>query len=168
MIEDIKNCKLCDLRKTCNQVVLGDGKNKKIFIVGEAPGEEEDKTGFPFVGASGKLLRSVVSDNYYITNVVKCRPPQNRKPTDEEIDICVRANFKQEFDTYKPEKLILLGKSAEKLLEFDFISGIDYIQFPHPSYYLRKGKGEEWKMKFAKVLQSKTQRVDEKLGDWFD
>ena len=80
-LRDIKSCHACGLRNSCRQVVLGNGKNKSVFIIGEAPGETEDKEGVPFVGVSGQLLRYVVGDEYYITNIVKCRPPNNRVPT---------------------------------------------------------------------------------------
>ena len=167
MLEDIKNCNLCVLRKTCRGVVLGSGKDKSVFIVGEAPGKTEDEVGKPFVGDSGKLVRAVVDDNYYITNVVKCRPPNNITPTNEQIDICVQNNFKREFETYKPKKLILLGKSAQKLLNYDFIKDVEIITFYHPSYYIRNGKGEDWKLEFEKIISTKgTRRVN--LKNWFE
>ena len=69
--------------------------------------------------------------------------------------------------TYKPKKLILLGKTAEKILEYDFVKDVNYITFPHPSYYHRMGKDEEWKSKFVKVLHSEGERADSGLKDWF-
>jgi len=94
--EQIKSCKKCELYKTCNSPIPGDGNfHSKILFIGEAPGADEDAQGKPFVGRSGKLLTSILEDlwfsrqkDYYITNIVKCRPPNNRDPKPEEIQAC--------------------------------------------------------------------------------
>ncbi len=103
LINQIKSCNKCELRKTCNAPIPGDWNfNSKILFVGEAPGADEDKQGKPFVGRSGKLLTSILEDlwfyrekDYYITNIVKCRPPNNRDPKDEEIKTCSPYLLKQ-------------------------------------------------------------------------
>ena len=94
--EIIRKCKKCDLYKTCKQPIPGDGNfNSKILFVWEAPGADEDKQGKPFVWRSGKLLTSILEEiglkrenDYYITNIVKCRPPENRDPSKDEIAAC--------------------------------------------------------------------------------
>ena len=92
---DVIKCKKCDLYKTRNNSVPGKGKKRnKIIFVGEAPGAEEDEKGIPFCGRGGKLLRNTIKqigieeNEVYITNLVKCRPPNNRRPTKDEINSC--------------------------------------------------------------------------------
>ena len=88
--QQIYSCEKCQLHKTCRLPVPGAGNfNTKILIIGEAPGKEEDIQGAPFVGRSGKLLTQILESlnlfresDYYITNIVKCRPPNNRDPED--------------------------------------------------------------------------------------
>ena len=92
----IKWCKKCGLYKTCNSPIMWDGNfNSKILFIWEAPGAEEDIQWKPFVWRSGKLLTKILEwiwfyrqDDYYITNIVKCRPPENRDPKKEEIQAC--------------------------------------------------------------------------------
>jgi len=94
--QQIKSCQKCELYKTCNAPIPGDGNfNSKILFVWEAPGADEDKQWKPFVGRSWKLLTSILEEiwlkrekDYYITNIVKCRPPENRDPKKEEIADC--------------------------------------------------------------------------------
>lgn len=109
-------CTLCPLHQTANYVcLLGVEKQPNdVMIIGEAPGRTEDETGKPFVGASGKLLREVLSANKvkgYITNAVACRPPQNRTPKKKEIDACNYWLKKQINDT-RPKYVLLLGNIA--------------------------------------------------------
>lgn len=92
----IKNCKKCELYKSCNSPIPGDGnKNAKILFVWEAPWEKEDKQWKPFVWRSGKFLDSILKEleitrekDYYITNIIKCRPPNNQDPSKEQIKAC--------------------------------------------------------------------------------
>ena len=90
-------CMRCELGKTRTNIVFADGNSDtaKAILIGEAPGENEDKTGIPFVGRAGKLLNEFLekteisrSEDLYIINTVKCRPPQNRVPTDTEKSLC--------------------------------------------------------------------------------
>ena len=93
---ELINCKKCELHKTRKNVIVGDGvNNADIFLIGEAPGATEDEIGVPFVGRSGKLLMQMLADidisrekNLYITNTIKCRPPENRNPSVTETSAC--------------------------------------------------------------------------------
>lgn len=111
------NCSLCKTRKN---VVFGEGNpSSRIMFIGEGPGREEDACGRPFVGASGKLLRKLIAsieldpDDYYISNIVKCRPPNNRNPEDDEIENCVKF-LKKQIEIISPDLLVLLGRTAIK------------------------------------------------------
>jgi DNA polymerase len=115
MIPD-PNCRLCGLCEKRTQLVLPSGDlNSPVVFVGEAPGEREDLTGKPFVGRSGKLLDSIMEEEgidrskVMITNTVKCRPPENRDPTKEEMEAC-RPFLDHELSGRKV--VIGLGKSA--------------------------------------------------------
>lgn len=107
----------CGLKKTAQNLVFGTGKaqNPDVMIIGEAPGEQEDIQGLPFVGASGKLLDSILlsvglsrEDSVYITNVVPWRPPGNRKPSEDEIASCLPF-LRRHILLVKPKVLLLLG-----------------------------------------------------------
>ena len=95
--QDCLTCKKCILGETRNNIVFSDGnpESAKAILIGEAPGENEDKTGTPFVGRAGKLLNEFLEKagisrekDLYIINTVKCRPPKNRVPSDEEKKLC--------------------------------------------------------------------------------
>lgn len=151
----LSNCKRCDLWKTRTKVVFGRGpKNPKIVFVGEAPGKDEDIVGKPFVGRAGKLLRKLIKvmglkrREVYITNVLLCRPPNNRIPDILEINACKKrllASLKR-FDC----PIVCLGRVAsETIIGRQFKWGIWYeasdhkkvIATFHPSYYLHRGGG---------------------------
>lgn len=114
------DCNRCALAKTgrCN-VVIGTGPEAcPLMIIGEAPGADEDELGEPFVGASGKLLRSEalqagirLQDHAFITNIVGCRPPDNRVPMPDEIQAC-RARLEALVQVVRPTALLLLGGTA--------------------------------------------------------
>lgn len=117
-IDKCKTCSLCKLRKDASQVVPGDGNPKAdIMFIGEGPGANEDKEGIPFCGAAGKfldtLLESIglIRSDVYITNMVKCRPPGNRDPKDDEIETC-RPWLDTQIKYIKPKVMILLGRFA--------------------------------------------------------
>jgi DNA polymerase len=120
---EANNCHQCVLAKTRNKVVFGKGsKNSNILIIGEAPGKEEDLTAEPFVGRAGKLLTEILlsikltRDDVYITNTVKCRPPENRNPSSDEIESCA-SYLDQQINLISPKVIILLGKiAAERIL----------------------------------------------------
>lgn len=120
--ESIKHCQRCSLAGGRTQVVCGSGTSQaEMMFVGEAPGFYEDRRGVPFVGAAGKLLDRLLQDiglqrrDIFITNVVKCRPPQNRNPRPEEVEACQPYLFKQ-IELVKPRVLCTLGNFATQLL----------------------------------------------------
>ena len=116
--DNIKLIKNCELKKNAQNIVFGDGNiNSKIMIVGEGPGANEDAEGKPFVGRAGKLLDKMLEaiqlnrDKVYITNVVNYRPPENRRPTEEEIERYL-PYLKSHIEIINPKILILLGSTA--------------------------------------------------------
>lgn len=117
--ETCKDCKKCQLSEQRTQVVFGDGNpDTGVMFVGEAPGADEDAEGKPFVGKAGKLLTQELERvgllrqrDYYITNVVKCRPPGNRTPEEQEMITCSYI-LKEEIKLIKPKLVIALGKTA--------------------------------------------------------
>ncbi len=119
---EIKNCKKCNLYKTCNQPVLyGGNENSKNIIIGEAPGKNEDEKNKPFVGKAGKILDKLLQksnldrSHFYIGNIVKCRPPKNRDPKKEEINICSKY-LKKEIEYLKPKLIVTLGRFSGKFI----------------------------------------------------
>jgi len=116
-------CKNCPLHKTRTNVVVGDGNPKaNILFIGEAPGTTEDTKGIPFCGISGKLLRELIEiagirkEEIYITNVVKCRPPGNRDPSEDEISKCL-PYLKTQIKLIKPRFVVGVGRiSAGRII----------------------------------------------------
>ena len=114
----IENIKDCELKKNATDIVFADGHpDSKIMIIAEGPGANEDEEGLPFLGRAGQLLDKMLEsinlsrDNVYITNVVNYRPPNNRKPTDEEIKTYL-PYLKEHVEIINPKILILLGGTA--------------------------------------------------------
>jgi DNA polymerase len=159
---DCSRCKLCTLGR--RQVVFGVGNpNARLMFVGEAPGEDEDKQGEPFVGRAGQLLTKIIEaigltrEQVYIANVIKCRPPGNRNPEPDEVAECEPFLFRQ-IEAIKPKVIVPLGKfAAQSLLkttepitrlrgrEFSY-RGTTLIPTFHPAYLLRNpsSKREVW------------------------
>ena len=156
-------CKSCDLSLKRTNVVFSDGKaSAPIMLIGEAPGADEDASGVPFVGKAGKLLTSLISDvglsrenDFYICNTVKCRPPENRVPTDEEKNICERFLGAQ-INIVRPKVIVLCGSTSAKSFLgndikitqirgkwFKLFNTLDAIVIFHPSYLLRNRSEEE-------------------------
>lgn len=120
--QGIKDCQNCPLAAGRSQVVFGDGNpNAGIMFVGEAPGFHEDRQGLPFVGSAGKLLSDLLAgiglkrSDVYIANIIKCRPPENRDPTPEEIEAC-RPHLMRQIDLIKPRVICTLGNHATRAL----------------------------------------------------
>ena len=157
-------CVSCNLSKTRKNVVVGKGnESAQVVIIGEGPGEQEDITGLPFVGRAGKMLDTALSsvdidplEDCYITNIVKCRPPNNRKPSAVESEACMPW-LNEQINLLKPKIIILAGSTAvQSFLGIDEpiskIRGqwiekdnIKYMPIFHPSYLLRnpsKNKGK--------------------------
>jgi len=168
-IDKIRNCKKCSICRYRKSVVIGRSNliNEKaemsfkfdkyieIVFIGEAPGRSEDLLGYPFVGASGKLLNLLIKrtidkireenpefiePTYFITNTIFCRPTNenygdNREPTKEEILNC-SANVMTVIKSLKPSQIIFIGKIAESAYKKEFRTG---KSIQHPSYILRNG-----------------------------
>jgi DNA polymerase len=120
--EEVRICRRCPLWKSRTKAVPGAGSAEtKVMIIGEAPGKNEDLEGKPFVGSAGRnldLLLEVASlkrEEVFITNVVKCRPPLNRRPTKNEADACYQY-LKRQIDSINPMVIVLLGDVALKRL----------------------------------------------------
>ena len=122
---NIHTCTKCELHcNTLNSVPplwKGDLSNIKVMFIGEGPGATEDLQGKPFVGRAGQLLQQLLYeinlvDNIYITNVVKHRPPKNRKPTQEEMSICGNLFLEKEIEIINPKQIICLGRTAAEYL----------------------------------------------------
>ena len=116
--KSISNIKNCELKKSATNIVFADGNPKaKIMLIGEGPGYNEDQEGLPFVGRAGALLDKMLASidlnrkNVYITNVVNYRPPENRKPTEEEIAKYL-PYLKKHIEIINPKILVLLGSTA--------------------------------------------------------
>jgi len=136
--EEVINCRKCSLYKTRTCPVIGEGNHQaKIVFVGEGPGASEDRTGYPFCGAAGKILDELLNaveikrEKVYICNILKCRPPGNRDPQKEEIEACVPYLEKQ-IEIIKPEVVCPLGRFAMEFLMEKFglkdqIQGISKI-----------------------------------------
>ena len=113
-------CRRCPLCQTRTKVVYGVGpETSPVMFIGEGPGEQEDLQGEPFVGAAGKLLDDMLSiiginrQNCYIANVVKCRPPGNRDPLDEEQAACI-GYLRRQVELIKPQIIVCLGRIAAR------------------------------------------------------
>ncbi|MCD8160091.1 MAG: uracil-DNA glycosylase [Clostridiales bacterium] len=117
-------CQKCSLADTRHNVVFGDGNpNASIMFVGEGPGEQEDLTGIPFVGAAGQLLDQMLAiidldrSRYYIANIVKCRPPRNRDPQNIEQDACI-PYLRAQVKLVRPKLIVCLGRiAAQRLID---------------------------------------------------
>jgi DNA polymerase len=137
----IRACTLCGLHATRTQAVPGTGPSPaEIMIVGEAPGFNEDVQGQPFVGAAGKLLDTLLSQiglsrqQVFITNVLKCRPPQNRDPMPNEAEACL-PYLRQQFALVRPKAVLILGRHAlERMLP-----GVGTISRVHGQIFVRSG-----------------------------
>ncbi|RLG73063.1 MAG: uracil-DNA glycosylase [Methanobacteriota archaeon] len=122
LVNRIRTCTRCVLSSSRTQAVVGDGPlDSCVMLVGEAPGKEEDLRGLPFVGRSGQLLTEMLESvglrrkEVYITNVVKCRPPGNRSPLDEEIRACL-PHLVAQIGFIKPRVIVALGSVASNAL----------------------------------------------------
>ena len=150
------NCTRCGLCETRHNVVFGVGsETADVMFVGEGPGEQEDLQGFPFVGPAGKLLDDMLSiidldrnKNCYIANIVKCRPPLNRDPQDDEQDACIDY-LRNQVALIQPKIIVCLGRvAAKRLIHEDYRitkehgtwvqkNGIWMTAIYHPSALLR-------------------------------
>lgn len=169
------DCKRCRLHQSRRSIVFGEGnENAKLMIIGEAPGFDEDVQGRPFVGKAGQLLTRILQsinlqrEEVYITNVVKCRPPQNRNPKPDEINSC-NPFLMMQIKTISPKIICALGTfSAQTLLKTDAkitalrgkvyeLEGIKIVPTYHPAYLLRNPdkKREVWEdmKRISKIMK---------------
>ena len=157
LYEKMLECNSCKLREMCSRVVtaIGNMESPILMIVGEAPGQEEDETGIPFVGRAGEELREAIratgvinKKNTLITNTVHCRPPKNKFPTDETAEICVSKWLSKEIEIAKPNRLLLVGSKPLKYVaglngitasrgQWYKVGGIRTMATFHPSYVIR-------------------------------
>jgi len=161
--EKIRNCKKCGLCETRNLTVPGLGNiDSPLVFIGEGPGADEDNAGIPFVGAAGKLLTDILKaakierEEIFISNIVKCRPPKNRVPLQEEMDCCYPFLLSQ-LAVIQPKLLITLGSTAlgyllgEKKIAITKLRGQTFpwkgetkiFSMFHPSYLLRNPSKEK-------------------------
>ena len=153
--KEVKACTRCPLAVTRKTVVFGEGNERAdLVFVGEAPGEDEDAQGRPFVGRAGKFLDQMIQriglsrKDVFICNVLKCRPPQNRDPDPAEVDMCKGYLFAQ-LQVIRPKVICALGRHAYNTLmntdaritkirgQFTEYQGIKLLPTYHPSFLLR-------------------------------
>ena len=161
---ELGECTRCKLHKTRTNIVFGVGSPEaRMMFVGEAPGEDEDLQGYPFVGKAGQLLTKMIEamglrrEDVYICNTVKCRPPNNRNPEPDELLAC-EPFLKGQLGAVKPEVIVTLGKFAAQALlreqtpitrlrgQWREYEGIPVMPTFHPAYLLRSPaeKGKVW------------------------
>lgn len=178
----IEKCHKCELGSNRTNTVIGKGNPAAtILFIGEGPGEQEDAQGEPFVGPAGKLLvlllsaQKFESDDYYITNVVKCRPPKNRIPSDEEAEKCL-PYLRNQVLLIKPKIIVCLGATAMKYIidknekitkirgRWIERKGFSIMPTFHPSALLRdeSKKGVVWED--FKMIKERLDQI--KSGEW--
>lgn len=153
--KDCEKCEKCELCQTRTNVVFGVGnENARLMFIGEAPGQKEDESGIPFVGAAGKLLDKyldavgIAREDVYIANILKCRPPKNRDPLPAEEDMCI-GYLREQVLAIRPKVIVCLGRiSAMRIIKPDFKitaehgqwfnkNGYDVCAVYHPAALLR-------------------------------
>jgi len=175
--EECRSCRKCPLCETRQNVVFGVGDaNAEVLFVGEGPGQHEDETGIPFVGAAGQFLDRMLSiiglgrHNCYIANTVKCRPPQNRDPLGVEQQAC-QLWLNEQIRLIGPKIIVCLGRiAAMELIREDFRitkehglwtqrDGVWYMATYHPSALLRDVSKRPEAFADLKLLQAKVREV---------
>jgi DNA polymerase len=167
----IHTCKKCKFGNTRKNFVFGSGNsNAQLMLVGEAPGADEDEQGEPFVGRAGQLLTKIIEsinftrEEIYIANIVKCRPPENKTPTEDEYKDCLPYLLKQ-INLIKPKFILTLGAVPLKALMgndwqiskcrgkvYDY-NGITLIPTFHPAYLLRNPNAKKDVWEDVKLLR---------------
>lgn len=168
-----KNCTKCPLHETRTNCVFGTGSRQaKLMFIGEAPGEKEDLSGIPFVGAAGQLFDKFLGavgierSEVYIANMLKCRPPKNRDPLPAEQDLCIEY-LREQVRLIDPKLIVCLGRiSAQRLIKPDFkITSEHGVWFSkgryemcavyHPSFLLRDPRKREDMLTDMKAIKAK-------------
>lgn len=177
------SCTNCGLCQTRTNVVFGVGpKNANIMFIGEGPGEQEDLQGEPFVGAAGKFLDEMLSiidlgrHNCYIANIVKCRPPKNRDPLDEEQQACI-SYLRNQVALIRPKIIVCLGRIAAKRIiapdykitqehgQWHCINGTWITAIYHPSALLRDLSKRPETFDDLLNIRKKYREVQANIGD---
>ncbi|MBE6642252.1 MAG: uracil-DNA glycosylase [Clostridia bacterium] len=175
--ETCKNCRKCPLCETRTNVVFGSGnRSADLMFIGEAPGEKEDLSGIPFVGAAGKLLDKFLyavdidRERVFIANMLKCRPPKNRDPKEEEQDLCIDY-LREQVRLIKPKIIVCLGRiAAKRLIKEDFMitkehgiffekNGFTICAVFHPAALLRDPRRKEDMLVDMKKIKKKLDEV---------
>ena len=171
-------CRLCSKRKN---VVFGEGNpNAEIMFIGEGPGEDEDNTGRPFVGKAGQLLTKMIEavdlkrDDVYIANIVKCRPPFNRIPFDDEAYYCL-PYLRKQVAIIKPKIIVCLGATSSKYIidktlritrdRGKWITKGKFLILPtfHPSALLRDPEKKRYAYEDFKSIRDKLNQLNDKI-----
>ena len=174
-----ESCQRCALGATRTNLVFGTGSpDARLMFVGEAPGEREDATGIPFVGAAGQLLDrylfavGIPRDDVYIANILKCRPPRNRDPLPEEEDACIE-HLRAQVRIIRPKLLVCLGRiSAQRLIKPDFRitrehgvwfsrGAFEMCAVYHPSALLRDPSKREDMLEDMRAIAEKYREIKE-------
>ncbi len=172
------NCRKCRLWETRTNVVIGVGnRNADIMFVGEGPGQQEDLQGEPFVGPAGKLLDKMLAsigldrEKVYIANIVKCRPPGNRDPHDDEQEACMNY-LRYQLMLVKPKIIVCLGRiAATAIIDKDFKitrqhgqwterKGYWFIATYHPSALLRDESKKRPAWEDLKLIRAKLDEIE--------
>lgn len=175
---DCESCTACELCHTRTNCVFGTGNiNADVLFVGEAPGDNEDKTGIPFVGRAGKLLDQflfavdIPRENVYIANILKCRPPKNRDPLPAEEDACIEF-LRRQVRLIRPKVIVCLGRiSAMRLIKPDFKITKEHGQWfekgnflitavYHPALLLRDPRKKEEMLVDMKAIKAKIDSIE--------
>ena len=170
-------CRACALADTRKNVVFGVGSTEaEVLFIGEGPGANEDEQGLPFVGAAGRLLDDMLAmigltrESVYITNIVKCRPPQNRDPLNTEKDACI-GYLRRQVAMMRPKIIVCLGRiAAAELIKPDFKitqehgqffekRGVQMTALFHPAALLRDPRRRPETFADLKALQAKIRQV---------
>lgn len=170
-------CRACALADTRKNVVFGVGNTEaEVLFIGEGPGANEDEQGLPFVGAAGKLLDDMLAmigltrESVYITNIVKCRPPQNRDPLNTEKDACI-GYLRRQVALMRPKIIVCLGRiAAAELIKPDFKitqehgqffekRGVQMMALYHPAALLRDSSKKPETFVDLKALQARIRQV---------
>ncbi len=176
---DCEACNACELCATRTNCVFGTGnENADLLFVGEAPGDNEDKTGIPFVGRAGQLLDQylfavdIPRENVYIANILKCRPPKNRDPLPAEEDACIDF-LRRQVKLIRPKIIVCLGRiSAMRLIKPDFKITKEHGQWfekgnflitavYHPALLLRDPRRKEEMLADMKAIKQKLDSIND-------
>ena len=177
LYEECIHCQKCGLAETRTNVVFGEGaRDAEVMFIGEGPGEQEDRTGRPFVGRAGQLLDDMLAmidlkrEKVFIGNMVKCRPPQHRDPLTIEQEACI-GYLRNQVALLKPKIIVCLGRiAAMKLIKEDFKitrehgqwiekAGVWMMAMYHPSALLRDPRKRPESFEDLKSLQAKIREV---------